>query len=502
MQDTELVDGVPNKHINRSVTVDDATTAQGDDMLARAVENEKDTDADAQTKDVEVENLGMELEEELFRQIERGTSLDTVSAETRKNDNEEVATNSGYAQGDWSPQPLKQTVALKILTKSFGQLSDNGQLPQSNSNTPSNKRRMPEEYNKHGDGKKKTKHNNSAGKEIKFCPAKECNKVIQILGQPGINGETKELEVFKERYQTRKNTQKAQTTETDEETAQLTKHPMPETTQEPKSNHEIQNMNTVTVNEHQNNITTAKRLTASNKVSYKDLDDESIARMMLIDDADAIEKAERAKTQGVFKNGTEVLKIFQMVAPENGEVLYIKPYQGWIRSFDRNEKLYIVEFEDKEVQKLTENEVEQAVLFKIKEKSKNDSCCDMKGTLIYKKKKKKGRQKFVIRGQWTTEESPDPKEFKLVHILAQDESPNVLPKEATFKGIFVHRKHVLMEESVDLSFNPDEADPTLYHVDGEGENELGFFEMKGTAKRRLSDGEYEVQLLKKYFAIP
>jgi len=69
----------------------------------------------------------------------------------------------------------------------------------------------------------------SAEKEIKFRSAKECNKFIQILEQPGINGETEALEVFKERYQTRKNTQQnipnfetmAQTT--DEATAQLTK---------------------------------------------------------------------------------------------------------------------------------------------------------------------------------------------------------------------------------------------------------------------------------------
>ena len=64
------------------------------------------------------------------------------------------------------------------------------------------------------------------------------------------------------------------------------------------SNHDSQNMNTVTVNEHQTSITT-KRITASNKVSYKDLDDKSISKMMSIDDADAIEKAERAKKSGV-----------------------------------------------------------------------------------------------------------------------------------------------------------------------------------------------------------
>ena len=86
---------------------------------------------------------------------------------------------------------------------------------------------------------------------------------------------------------------------TDEATAELTNHPKPETTKgppcaSPNSNHDSQDMNTVTVNEHQTSITT-KRLTSSNK-SYKDLDDESISRMMSIDDANAIEMAaERAK---------------------------------------------------------------------------------------------------------------------------------------------------------------------------------------------------------------
>ena len=59
-----------------------------------------------------------------------------------------------------------------------------------------------------------------------------------------------------------------------------------------------------------------------------------------------------------------------------------------------------------------------------------------------------------------------------------------------------------MQESVDLSLFQDKADPTLYHVDGEGENKLGTFEVEGTAKKRLSDGEYDVQLLKKYYPIP
>ena len=158
VQDTELVDGVPNKNINRSVTVDDTTATQGDDAVARTVENEKDTDADAEMKDAEVKDPEMELEEELFRQIERSTSLNAVAvAGTRKNGSE-AATTSGYVLGDDSQQPLLQTVALKNLTNSFGQLSDNGQLPQSNSNTPSNKRRMSEEYYKQDGRKKKTKH--------------------------------------------------------------------------------------------------------------------------------------------------------------------------------------------------------------------------------------------------------------------------------------------------------------------------------------------------------
>ena len=620
VQDTELVNEISNKDMS---TVDDDTpTTQGNGGVAA----ERDTGVDA---DTEMGDAEMELEEELFRRVQNGTSsADNLGG--RKNSSEAAAT-PGYVLGDKSPQPL-QKVALKNLTNSFGQ---------------HNKRRVTEEVNREDDGKK-TKHNGEgeyqldcsisnyqkreavltnrdtkgitqpeqgtdlgiplvngsttqemykasnaglvhpcfslpdgwtcktlyrkSGKQVgskyyhylspgnnKFDSMKKCNQFIEILGQPGIEGnEADAMKVFKERYQTRKATQKvpnqnmAQTTE--EVTAQLTNHPQPEATKEPplgtpNSNHNSQNMMAVDEestdaldqadNKDQSNLCDMIipiRQSAKDKVCYKDMDDASISRMMSVDDAAAIEKAEKAKashkkkdssTNEVedsptqeFENGTKLLKLFHIEGEGTGEIVEIKPVPGRIRSFDENTKLYTVDFENKEVQKLSKDAVQQAVLYLMQEKEKNKRreekknkkknkkskngtslapsapSYSEKGTLFYQEKKK-GLRKFVIQGELTREGTYQPKKFKLVHELSTDEHPTVLPDKAIFKGSF-DEQNTQVEESVKLSFKREPLDSTLYYVDGKGKNRYGVFEMHGTAQKRYPDGRYVVKFNKKY----
>ena len=197
-----------------------------------------------------------------------------------------------------------------------------------------------------------------------------------------------------------------------------------------------------------------ERRSASNKpLSYEDLDDDKISSMMSTDDADAIEKAAKAKAASK------------------------KAKKKKMRKKKMNNLSYLLVVEER-------------------------------GSMFYHKKKM-GKGKFIIEGHWVIEDRPSHpcQRFKLVHTLAEGKPPAVLPKEAIFHGSFEGKgkeKDVLMveERDVHLSFTEVDGDPNLLAVKGRGKNLTGTYKISGSAMK-ITDGtydagKYKVALLKKY----
>jgi len=168
-----------------------------------------------------------------------------------------------------------------------------------------------------------------------------------------------------------------------------------------------------------------ERRSASNKPSsYEDLDDDKISSMMSTDDADAIEKATKAKAASMKAKKKKMRK---------------------------------------------------------KKKKKNSSSLlvvEERGRMFYHKKKK-GTGKFIIEGHWNFKGRPSPscQRFRLVHTLTEGQPPAILPKEAIFHGSFEGkgRESYVKEEERDvhLSFTQVEGDPNVLAVNGRGKNQFG-----------------------------
>jgi len=126
-----------------------------------------------------------------------------------------------------------------------------------------------------------------------------------------------------------------------------------------------------------------------------------------------------------------------------------------------------------------------------------------------------GARRHRLRGTWSQGDSSAAKNerFELIRTLEPDEDPAQLPKDGEFHGSFsftyVHvirgkrkeRSKVIPECGVNIAFEKMEGhDGGDYKLTGQGTNQLGEFQLDGTATPNYQEGNltYDVEMWKIY----